>query len=41
VRISGLPLLHKPIALAVLRRHLEDAMSGEVVANDMHQDDVD
>ena len=41
VRISGLPLLHKPIELAVLRRHLEHAMSGEVVANDMHQDEVD
>jgi signal transduction histidine kinase/CheY-like chemotaxis protein len=29
VRISDLPLLHKPIELAVLRRHLEEAMSRE------------
>jgi PAS domain S-box-containing protein len=41
VRLSGLPLLHKPIELAVLRRHLEDAMSRKVIEGDIDPGDVD
>ena len=39
VKISRLPLLHKPIELAVLRRHLEDAMSREVIDEGLERDD--
>jgi PAS domain S-box-containing protein len=31
VKISGLPLLHKPVELAALRRHLDEAMSREAM----------
>ena len=35
VRISGLPLLHKPIELAVLRRHLDEAIPREGLDEDV------
>ncbi|MGD8587823.1 MAG: PAS domain-containing protein [Chromatiales bacterium] len=35
VRISGLPLLHKPIELSVLRRYLDEVMSGEELDQDI------